>query len=185
MVSVLSCLRHRGPVSLVTVMNIYLFYTRERRFRQLMSSVGLNRNRYIRLMAISAVEILGTIPLGTLIIVKNAKLGVRPWKGWAYLHEHYSVVYQVPAFIWKNMPNSVFALEMYRWLLVLCAFLFFALFGFADEARRHYRSVYASIAGRIGFSISTLQKSSHACVVHSVYWSSIATHDCFFPQYVI
>ena len=160
-------------------MNIYLFYTRERRFRQLMSSVGLNRNRYIRLMAISATEILGTIPLGTLIIVKNAKLGVHPWKGWAKTHEQYSVVYQIPAFIWKNFPDSVFALEMYRWLLVLCAFLFFALFGFADEARRNYRSVYASITSRIGYPISALHKSSHACVVHSIYMS-IATHGSFF-----
>jgi hypothetical protein len=143
-----------------------------------MSSVGLNRNRYIRLIAISATEILGTIPLGTLIIVKNAKLGVDPWKGWAWTHEDYSVVYQVPASIWKNTPDA-FALEMYRWSLVLCAFLFFALFGFADEARRHYRSVYASIASRIGYSISALHKSSHACVVHSIY-GSIATHGCFF-----
>jgi pheromone a factor receptor len=151
-----------GTISLFySVMNIYLFYTRERRFRQLMSSVGLNRNRYIRLIAISATEILGTIPLGTLIIVKNAKLGVDPWKGWAWTHEDYSVVYQVPASIWKNTPDA-FALEMYRWSLVLCAFLFFALFGFADEARRHYRSVYASIASRIGYSISALHKSSHA-----------------------
>ena len=146
-----------------------------------MSSAGLNRNRYIRLMTISAIEILGTIPLGTLIIVKNAKLGVQPWKGWAKMHEHYSVVNQVPASVWKNMPDAVFALEMYRWLLVLCAFLFFALFGFADEARRNYRSVYASIAGRIGFSMSILQKSSHACVVHSIYLS-IATHGSFFSS---
>ena len=142
-----------------------------------MSATGLNRNRYVRLMAISASEILGTIPLGTLCIVKNVKLGVNPWRGWAYTHEHYSVVYQVPASIWKNEPDDVFALEMFRWSLVLCAFVFFALFGFADEARRHYRSVYASIASRIGYSISTLHRPSHACVVHSIY-RSIATHGC-------
>jgi pheromone a factor receptor len=126
-------------------------------------------------MAISATEILGTIPLGTLLIVKNAKLGVHPWRGWAYTHDHYSVVHQVPASIWKNVPDGAFGLEMYRWLLVLCAFLFFALFGFADEARRHYRSVYASIASRIGYSISALHRSSHACVVHLIY-GCIATH---------
>jgi pheromone a factor receptor len=142
-----------------------------------MASAGLSRSRYIRLMVISATEILGTIPLGTLIIVKNAKLGVDPWKGWAYTHADYSVVYQVPASIWKNNPNSVFALEMFRWSLVLCAFLFFALFGLADEARRHYRCVYASIASRIGYSTSVLHRSSHACVVHSIY-GSIATHGC-------
>ena len=155
-------------------MNIYLFYTRERRFRQLMLATGLNRNRYVRLMAVSAAEILGTIPLGTLFMVKNAKLGVNPWRGWAYTHEHYSVVYQVPASIWKNEATTgdVFALEMFRWSLVLCAFIFFALFGFADEARRHYRSVYASIVSRIGYPRSLLHRPSHARVVHSIYRSA-------------
>ena len=158
-------------------MNIYLFYTREVLFRQIMSAApGFTRSRYIRLMIVSAVEILGTIPLGTVLIVKNVKMGVDPWRGWTYTHEHYSAVYQVPASVWKNSPNSVLFLEMYRWSLVLCAFLFFALFGFADEARRHYRLVRASIASRIGYSTSALQKSSHTCVVRSTYGSSIATH---------
>jgi len=153
-----------GTVTLYyCVMNIYLFYTRERRFRQIMSATpGLTRNRYIRLMAVSVVEILGTIPFGTVYIVKTAKLGVDHWRGWTWTHEHYSVVYQVPASIWKSDPNSVFGLEMYRWSLVLCAFLFFALFGFADEARRHYRLVYESIASHIGYSTSALRRSSHA-----------------------
>jgi pheromone a factor receptor len=132
-----------------------------------MSATRLNRNRYIRLIVISATEILGTIPLGTVYIVKSAELGVDRWRGWAYTHEHYSVVYQVPASIWKNDPNSVFGLEMYRWSLVLCAFVFFALFGFADEALQHYRHVYTSIASRIGYSTSTLLGSSQAYVVHS------------------
>ena len=131
------------------------------------SNPGLSRSRYIRLMVVSAVEILGTIPLGTVWIVKSAKLGVDPWRGWAYTHEHYSVVYQVPASIWKNDPNSVLFLEMYRWSLVLCAFLFFALFGFADEAQQHYRRVYTSIVSRVGgLSASTLFRSSRAYVVH-------------------
>ena len=185
MVSALACIRHWGPISLVTVMNIYLFYMRDRRFKQLMSAASLTRSRYIRLMCVSATEILGTIPLGTLYIVKNAKLGVEPWRGWAYTHENYSAVYQIPSSIWRNTPDSVFALEMYRWSLVLCAFLFFALFGFADEARRHYRSMYASIASRIGYSTSALHRSSHACVVHSL-CGFIATHGySFFSQYFI
>ena len=138
---------------------------------------GLTRNRYIRLMCVSAMEIMGTIPLGTLYIVKNARLGVVPWPGWAKTHENYSVVYQVPASIWKNDHDSLFALEMYRWSLVLCAFLFFALFGFADEARRHYRLVYESIASHIGYSASGLHGSSHGYVIQSIY-RSIATHYC-------
>jgi pheromone a factor receptor len=133
------------------------------------STIGLSRGRYIRLMAISAVEILGTIPLGTFYIVHNSKLGVTPWRGWAFTHEHYSEVIQVPASIWKNDPDSVLGLEMYRWSLVLCAFLFFALFGFANEARQNYRRLYTSIASRIGYSTSILLGSSNAYVFYSLY----------------
>ena len=158
-------------------MNIYLFYTRERRFRQIMTSVRLTRSRYIRMIVISAIEMLGTVPWATYYVVKVAKMGVEPWKGWAYTHKNYSAVYQVPASIWKNIPGYVIALELFRWSLVLCAFLFFALFGVADEARRHYRCVYMSIVSRICLSTSLLPRSSHTCVVNSIY-RSIATHDC-------
>ena len=162
---------------MVTVTNIYTFYNRERQFRRLMSSTpGLTHSRYIRLMLISTTEILGTIPWATYYIVHDSKLGVKPYS-WTSTHRHYSEVIQVPASIWKNNYNSVFALEMFRWSNVFCAFIFFALFGFAGEARRNYRLVYASIANRIGRSTSALHGSSHVCVVHSIF-ESIATHGC-------
>jgi pheromone a factor receptor len=145
-----------------------------------MSSTRITRNRYIRLMVISATEILGTIPLGTVWIVKAAKSGVAPWRGWTYTHENYSAVHQIPASVWKNNPNSAFTLEVYRWSLVLCAFLFFALFGFADEARQHYRRMYTSIS-RISYSTHTFLKSSQAYVAHSLCWfvRLIVTHLVF------
>jgi pheromone a factor receptor len=152
-------LSHLSPV-----MNVHFFYKCDRRFRQLMSSTHLTRSRYIRLMVISATEIIGTIPLGTVYIVKTVKLGVGPWRGWTFTHEDYSAVYQIPASVWKNDSYDVFALEMFRWSLVLCAFLFFALFGFANEARQHYHRVYTTIASRIGYSTSILFRSSQAYV---------------------
>ncbi len=59
------------------------------------STPSLTRSRYIRLMAISAADILGTIPLGTFYIVRCTKIGVKPWRGWTYTHKHYSEVIQV------------------------------------------------------------------------------------------
>jgi len=156
-----------GCVSLVyCVMTIYTFYKREHQFRQIMSTNRtLNRSRYFRLMALSSIEILGTIPLGTYWIVFNASKGIQPWKGWAWEHADYSRVEQVPAFAWKADPGAVTGLEAFRWSLVACAFIFFAFFGFADEARQHYRLVYTSLASRMGITTSsgtTLLGSSHA-----------------------
>ena len=156
-----------------TVTTIYTFYKRHRQFMEIVSSnPGLSRSRYFRLMAISAVEILGTVPLGTFYIVYNVKFGVSPWISWADTHSNYSTVNQVAAFIWKNDPSIATGFELFRWSLVLCSFVFFGLFGFADEARQHYRRVYTTLASRIGYSTFTLQKSSHACVpVYPLYVS--------------
>jgi Pheromone A receptor len=145
---------------------------------------GLTRNRYVRLMAVSAVDIMGTVPLASFYLAKDAKLGVEHWRGWAYTHEGYSAVHQVPASIWKNNPNIFLPLEMFRWSLVLCSFLFFALFGFAEEARQNYRRVYTSIVNRIVYLTSALHKSSHACVVHLISCQWLLTFFFFSPSSV-
>ena len=101
------------------------------------STSGFSRSRYLRLIAISTADVLGTIPLATFFVAFEAKSGIVPWKSWADTHSHYSVV-QVPDFVWKNIPVLAVSFEMYRWSLVGGAFIFFALFGFAVEAREQY-----------------------------------------------
>ncbi|KAF8484428.1 pheromone A receptor-domain-containing protein [Russula emetica] len=145
-----------GIVSLfycVTVVNIYTFYKRE---------------------TISSVGVSATIPLVTFFIVSNAKTGIKPWKSWADTHNHYSVVPQIAGFVWKNIPGAAMGLELYRWSLVLCALLFFALFGFAVEAREHYYRLYKLLARCVGYSMSTgtPHGAPHACVllIRLPYW---------------
>ena len=116
-------------------------------------------------MAISSTEILGTIPLATYYIVSNLKAGAEPWPGWARAHSHYSEVRQIAGFIWKNDLFVSTTLELFRWSIVACAFLFFALFGFSDEAREHYYHLYKLLARRIGKSTSALHGAPLACVV--------------------
>ena len=155
------------PGSLVSVMAIRSFYKRHREFKQMKSnSQGASRGLYLRLMALSTTEILGTIPLGTYFIVANVRAGVAPWKGWAYTHSNYSEVIQIAGFIWKNDPYMAHGLEMFRWSLVACAFIFFVYFGFADETRQLYRRMYNSIANRIGCPGLIPQGPSYLCVVH-------------------
>ncbi|KAI0297991.1 pheromone A receptor-domain-containing protein [Russula brevipes] len=135
---------------------MYAFYRRQQRFKEIMASnSGLSRGRYIRLMILSSMDLLGTIPLSLYYIVKDAKRGMIPWKSWQDTHSHYHRVIQVPAFIWKKDRDSAQALEMYRWSLVLCAFVFFAFFGFAEEARQNYRRVFTSLASRVGYLTSS------------------------------
>jgi pheromone a factor receptor len=150
-----------------TVMTIYHFYRRGRQFSQVMSSNrGLNQSRYFRLMCLSMIEILGTIPLSSYILAANVKAGFGPWVSWADVHSDYGEIAQVPSIVWKSDPMDHALLELYRWSLVACALIFFGFFGFADEARRHYRLVYTTLASRVGLStsIGKLAGSSNAYV---------------------
>jgi pheromone a factor receptor len=151
--------------SLVSVMAICAFYKRRRNHMQLIS--GHNRGQYLRLMAISIIEMLFTVPLGTFYIVYNAKLGIIPWKGWASMHSHFSEVEQFAGFTWKNVPELAIPLEMFRWSLIACAFIFFALFGFTVEAREQYYRLYKLLARHILTSSSAPHGAPHAYVVRS------------------
>jgi hypothetical protein len=136
-------------------------------------------------MAISSTEMLFTIPLGTYYIVYNAKGGIEPWVSWADMHKDYSSVLQIAGFIWKNDSSAVTGLELYRWSLIVCSFVFFAFFGFADEARQHYRRVYTTLASRIGYSTFTLQGSSHAYVVSPSCSVRPASSGRYRSQYIV
>jgi hypothetical protein len=167
-------------------MAISEFYERRRNHMRLISGHN-NGGQYLRLMAISTTEILGTIPLATFYIHQNVKMGITPWTGWANMHRHYSAVEQVAGFTWKNDPQLALALEMFRWSLVACAFIFFALFGLSVEARENYYRLYKSLTRRIRTSSSAPDGAPHAYVFHSrcfsvlIYWGS-----CYlFLQYSI
>ena len=170
-------------------MAICAFYKRRRNHMQLISSH--KGGQYLRLMAISTTEIFGTIPLGTFYMVLDAKLGVSPWTGWASMHRYDSRVGQVAGFIWKNEPLEALCLEMFRWSLVACAFIFFALFGFTFEAREQYYGLYkflTRVARQMSMS-SALHGAPHAYAVFvhvlprltrrgSHYLFSAALHRC-------
>ncbi|KAI0053504.1 fungal pheromone STE3G-protein-coupled receptor [Auriscalpium vulgare] len=146
-----------GVVSAVYCsMTIYTFWKKNRQFSEMLSSNrNLNKSRYWRLMALAALEVCGTIPISIWVICFNVSGGVNKWKSWSDTHWHFSKVEQIPSVIWKNDYHATVGIELTRWFCVLCAFLFFGFFGFADEARKHYRLVYTSLSSRLGISTTT------------------------------
>ncbi|OAX32937.1 hypothetical protein K503DRAFT_869871 [Rhizopogon vinicolor AM-OR11-026] len=48
---------------------------------------------------------------------------------------------------------------MTQWLFPACALMFFALFGFANEARKHYRLAFLWISERFGYNLNATQTS--------------------------
>lgn len=144
-----------GLVSAVyCVLTIRAFARRRSQFKQLLSAnKNLNSSRYFRLMALAGVELLFTIPLASYSIYLNVAGGaVEPYISWANAHWGFSRVDQVPAELWKLSSVTVVSLELTRWATVFCALLFFCFFGFADEARKHYKLAYNTVAKRVGLS---------------------------------
>lgn len=114
---------------------------------------NLSSSRYFRLMGLAGIEMLCTIPLGAYVIYLNATAQpIYPWISWADTHLDFSRIEQIPSVWWRMSSPTVLSLELSRWLLVVCAFVFFAFFGFADEARKNYRLAYVSVAKRVGLS---------------------------------
>lgn len=147
-----------GVISFIyCVLSIRLFYKRHAQFNEFLSShKNLNTSRYLRLMMLAGIEMIATIPLASWVIANNVKVGVAPWLGWNDTHYGFSRVDQFPAMFWRRIPGNVAGLEFTRWIPVICAFVFFGFFGFADEARKNYRSAVETVAKKMGYSTFTL-----------------------------
>ncbi|KIM42056.1 hypothetical protein M413DRAFT_445228 [Hebeloma cylindrosporum] len=151
-----------GIVSAIyAVLSIVYFNKSRSQFNELLSSHNnLTSSRYVRLMCLAGIEVLCTVPLGCYAISLNVHAGIRPWISWADTHAGFARVDQIPAMIWRTNPVLESSLQLSRWLCVVCAFIFFGFFGFADEAKKNYRSVFQTVAKRVGISTGTVTGSS-------------------------
>ncbi|KAK1225163.1 a-factor receptor [Marasmius sp. AFHP31] len=150
-----------GSVSLVySCLNLRSFYIRRLQFAQFMNSnTSMNMSRYLRLMILSVVDILFTIPLGAYVVyIGTHGVDLQPWISWDETHFNWLRVVQVPAFIWRNDASFQISIELNRWLSVFCAFLFFALFGFASEAKKNYRTAFWWCMKPFGFRPTQTKK---------------------------
>ncbi|KAJ3808709.1 pheromone receptor [Lentinula aff. lateritia] len=143
-----------GLVSLVySSFILKTFYMRRIHFNQVLSSNGMvNPSRYLRLMLLAMIDIMCTLPLGIYTIYISLKgLPLAPWISWDDTHFDFAFVQLVPAVIWRSSFRTYTSIQITRWLPVVCAYVFFALFGFAEEALKNYRRAFWFFAGRFGF----------------------------------
>jgi pheromone a factor receptor len=142
----------------MTARTVYKLYKRERALEEILkASSFITRGRYFRLMAYASVDLLGCIPLSIYVLVRNVQSGIERWTGWANMHQDFSSVNQFPSSHWRSVPDLASGLEFFRWVLVAIAFVNFAFFGFAQEARQHYRLVYTWFATKARFGKQEVQ----------------------------
>jgi pheromone a factor receptor len=97
-------------------------------------------------MALAGVELLCTIPLSVFLMVLNATAQpIEPWISWNDVHSNFSDVWLIPAADWNMNRWTVVGIQINRWSGPFCAFVFFAFFGFASEARKNYYNAISKI----------------------------------------
>ena len=114
----------------------------------------MNSYRYLRLICLAGIEALCTVPL-TAYLISHSLTRLRPVVGWDEVHWRFSRVSQYPSMLWRMDKFVIVGLEVTRWAPIVCAFIFFFFFGFADEARKNYRLVYSTVAKRLGSSMAS------------------------------
>ncbi|KAI6007105.1 pheromone A receptor-domain-containing protein [Pisolithus albus] len=152
-------------------LSLRAFYQRRAQFSQFLSSnTTLTASRYFRLMALSTTELCCTIPLASFMIwVNSSAAPVEPWISWENTHYDFSFVGQYPSVLWAQDSLFVVAVQLTRWLVIACAFIFFAFFGFAAEARKNYRAGFGAVMKLLRFhptaSVSARSRSTALPVV--------------------
>ncbi|KZP27913.1 STE3-domain-containing protein [Athelia psychrophila] len=109
--------------------------------RAYMTKTGSSK-QYIRLAALAFISSIATTTLSLWIIVNDAQVA-GPWPGWTVVHADWDAIGAVPYAMWSG-----FALvQASRWFIPLCAFTFFAFFGFANEVWAGYgRALHSVLA---------------------------------------
>jgi len=128
---------------MMAVLTIRAFVRRQIEFASILAAhPSITPWRYFRLMALAMTDLLLTMPLAIFVIWLNATATpIQPWRSWNDTHFQYSRVIQYPALIWRRNPRLVASMEFTRWVVPVCALVFFAFFGLAEEATKNYVSL--------------------------------------------
>ncbi|KAG8681220.1 a-factor receptor, partial [Ceratobasidium sp. 394] len=115
------------------------------------STAGLNMSRYFRLMALAVTEMGTCIPLSVYFIFSDIQIDTfEPWVSWAHTSHSLKLVNSTPFELLQESPDIRAVIDLNRWLVPGCAFMFFVYFGLSSEATEEYKRVFWGAAGMLG-----------------------------------
>ncbi|KIJ56309.1 hypothetical protein M422DRAFT_239533 [Sphaerobolus stellatus SS14] len=102
------------------------------------SSISISR--YIRLMALSSIEVVWEITANLYVIIFDlTHFGLKPYVSWTFVHFDFNRIGQFPRFL---TPDSQFQAVLVQWWIVPVACMaFFLFFGTGEEAIKDYATV--------------------------------------------
>ena len=120
-----------------------------RRDVKAVTSIGsVSRKHYFRLMALSAFDIIITLPMNTtaliISIIQGQSNGGIPVKepSWSFVHSEISQVFYIPVEEWRSVTFNRVSFYYTAWGNIAFAFAFLILFGFTEEMRSRYRELF-------------------------------------------
>ncbi|KAG8743550.1 a-factor receptor [Ceratobasidium sp. 414] len=101
-------------------------------------------------MALAGTDMAFTVPLAVYFLTNSLiSSPPTPWLSWEYVHEY---IHEVWPYTREEISGpSAISLDLNRWALPGCAFLFFVYFGFSREATDHYKKIFWRIVAPLGF----------------------------------
>jgi pheromone a factor receptor len=126
------------------------FVHRRAQFQAVLQSnqSGLTTGRYLRLIALSITEMLFATAMTLFILVVTIEdNGIRPWVSWDFVHADWMRVDQfakilVPQYFWDRY--------LLTWYIIpITSVIFFAFFGFGQEAKAEYIKYFNWVKTRI------------------------------------
>jgi pheromone a factor receptor len=130
------------------------FLNQRKEFNAILQSgnSGLNVNRYFRLMALAATEIVLSLPLCIYILVENLSTGLHPWISWANTHYDFNRTEFVPFGIFALYPSAWVLTNISRYTNPAAGFFFFTYLGMAGESGLFYKKIFWSLMRLCGIA---------------------------------
>jgi pheromone a factor receptor len=111
------------------------------------SNSAMTTNRYLRLIAMALTEMIWGTSLTAFNLFSNVSIGLRPWKSWANVHSNFLRVGLFPISVLP--PQFVTTMMILWWSIPASGLIFFAFFGFGEEALKEYKKVWAWIMVKV------------------------------------
>ncbi|KIR60340.1 hypothetical protein I314_03631 [Cryptococcus bacillisporus CA1873] len=133
----------KSPVWCDITLAVRWFLIRRLQFRTILASSDskLSIGRYIRLIALAVTDstvVLVVIVYAAVNALSDSSLPMRPYRDWAYVHQDFSQISQYPE---ELFSSSWPAVVMNVYAPILYSILFFAFFGFGEEAVSEYLAI--------------------------------------------
>ncbi|TDL27002.1 fungal pheromone STE3G-protein-coupled receptor [Rickenella mellea] len=131
-------------------MTLYACLYKRKRVGDALRNVDLPRDNYFRIVALACISTFLVAPFGAMFVGMNLSF-LNPYRGWQDTHAFYYDIHQIAFVDWHSFTPWRVMFEAHRWSKIVCAAIFFAIFGFSAEALQAYRNTFWEVANIVGF----------------------------------